>query len=804
MMYKLVCRVVVMLCVVLSGLGAQTIEKGWHLMGFPMPTSIEAIKKAYDLKDVRRFDEDSQSWQSSGQVGWNEGVLLYTPKRILIESTLDSVKSSAGVRDKAFSIVLQKGWNLKSITPRISVMSKLFGDDVVIWLYENNEWSSYLPKSKDDQINQQPIIKNAQGFFIYSPTDRTYPLRDLQRKLTQFSNSKQMMDFLEKSVIFSRAFRSDDDHFGIAEGDGVSAPSSAGAKQSVDDATHTNIQEQGVDEADIIKHDNNRLFYIATDDNDQRSLYTHSFAHLISGQGRAEKITVFTGKAYDKKGVEKGVEKRVEIEGIYLYNDQLIVLGRGYYPYGGIRTANRHSRMVLPPYYQNEDFYIEVYDVKDSKNINRTQQITMRGYLKDTRLADGKLYVVSSYNPYFKVAYKRAYIRCKDGVYQLVDSKGRCYELDYDAYTVQEKHILPTMSINGKAVDWIDYKSFYSKMSVDRQNSIITTTVFDLKQTTMTTKSVSLMANSYTTYMSPYALYLTYQHYDAIPFVDDSSQREDSTQTTIYKIALGERPDFVDHIVIDGRTLNQFAFSEYKGVLRVATTKGYSWNDSTDNMVYTIQEEGGVLKQQGLLKGLGKKGEAIRSVRFMGDKAFVVTFKQTDPFYTIDLSKPTNPQKIGELSIPGFSTYLHDVGDDKILALGNDADDEGRVTAMQVQLFDVANFAKPQLLDKYLFDKSSFSNALYNHKAFTFRRSDKRFALYVNNYDYKSNATTFRGFYLFGLQNGSIKEPHKINLATKEDKGYGYYDARSMIFSKDGKHYILFLSKDLQLYPIAP
>ena len=774
---------------------AIQIEAGWHLLGVPIPTTIEAIKKANNLTDVRRFDTDRKAWVSSGEVGWNEGVLLYAPSPIALNyNSIITGFNPTSHADDSYNITLKKGWNLKALSTNLSVASKLFGDDVSIWLYDDQKWVSYLPHIKGTKANKQSIIKSGQGFFIYAPDDRTYKLKDLRTKLTTFDNEAKMLDFLEKNAIFNRSFRSDDDRFFIAEGDGKPMPGvgSAGSsnKGAVDDATHTNVQEQGVDEADIIKHNNNNIFYLATDDKGKSRLYTHTFADLVAGQKKAQEISVFTD------------EKSVQAQDLYLYNDQLIVLGNSFHAYriAAEVSPKTLSRMVLPPYFMNNEIYIEVYDVKDIKAIKRTQSIKVQGHLNNTRLANGKLYVVSSYNPYLKVTYKRTHIPCKDGYYQLVDKEGKCYEIDYDDYTIKEKHLIPKITHNGKSSDLVGHQHFYSAMKVNNLDQITTTTAFDLSG--FESKNLSLMINSYQLYMSPKALYLTHEHYDYSPFTTASSERIDRTKTAIYKIALDKQLDFIDHIVIEGRAINQFAFSEYKGVLRVATTKGYAFNDTTDNMVYTIAEENGVLKQKALLKGLGKKGEVIRAVRFMGDKGFVVTFKQTDPFYTIDLSDPDSPKKAGELSIPGFSTYLHSVGDNQILALGNDADSEGRVTAMQVQLFDISTFKSPKLVDKYLFDKTAFSNALYNHKAFTFRPSDKKFAIYINSYDYKSHTTTFRGFYIFELSNGDIKEQGKIEIPTDDKHRYSYYDARSIIFSKTGKDYILFLTNDLKVYPI--
>ena len=313
-------------------------------------------------------------------------------------------------------------------------------------------------------------------------------------------------------------------------------------------------------------------------------------------------------------------------------------------------------------------------------------------------------------------------------------------------------------------------------MKVNQSPNITTTLAIELGKPS-DYEVISIMSLSQMLYMSNESLYLTSTDYS---FRSDADY---SVQTVAYKIRLNDL-SYVNNIFIDGTLINQFAMSEYKGILRMATTKG--WGDNTSNSVYTVEESGGKLKQIGSLKGLGKEGERIHSVRFVKDKAFLVTFKRTDPFYTIDLSDPKNPKKAGELSIPGFSTYLQDIGNDQILALGNDADEDGRVTSMQIQLFDVSDFSRPKLLDKYLFDAKSYSGSLYNHKAFTFRDSDKKFAMQVNSY-----AEKFYGFFVFDIKDSKINE---LDVISNDEY---FYNGRSIIFTKENKDYILMLDKDL-------
>jgi hypothetical protein len=136
----------------------------------------------------------------------------------------------------------------------------------------------------------------------------------------------------------------------------------------------------------------------------------------------------------------------------------------------------------------------------------------------------------------------------------------------------------------------------------------------------------------------------------------------------------------------------------------------------TDSVVWVLRDEGGELRQIGSVGGLGR-GEQIQSVRFMGDIGYVVTFRQVDPLYTVDLSDPANPQVMGELKIPGFSSYLHPITDGLLLGIGRDADLSGRTTGMQLTVFDVSDLSSPTEIQRVSLPDAS-SNAEWDHHAF--------------------------------------------------------------------------------------
>ncbi len=172
---------------------------------------------------------------------------------------------------------------------------------------------------------------------------------------------------------------------------------------------------------------------------------------------------------------------------------------------------------------------------------------------------------------------------------------------------------------------------------------------------------------------------------------------------------------------IEGSLLNQYAMDEYNNVLRVASTSSQwsnSGGNSSDSAVTTLELRGNELRQLGRVTGLGK-GEQIRSVRFINDAGYVVTFMQTDPLYTIDLRNPATPRVVGELKILGYSGYLHPIGDGFLLGIGQDADATGRTKGLQVSMFDVRDSANPVRVAQYTVTDYSSSSVEWDAHGFT-------------------------------------------------------------------------------------
>ena len=201
------------------------------------------------------------------------------------------------------------------------------------------------------------------------------------------------------------------------------------------------------------------------------------------------------------------------------------------------------------------------------------------------------------------------------------------------------------------------------------------------------------------------------------------SSYDDSIDTIIHRFTIsGESgiPSYQSSGKIPGYTLNQFALDQKDDVLRVATTRS-SWRGGNGvTNLYVLEDDGEEMGIIGRVEDLAE-GEQIFAVRYVGDTAYVVTFLQVDPLYTIDLSDPTNPRVRGELKIPGFSNYLHPLSDGNLLGIGLDMDENGWESfGVQISRFDVSDLDNPELADKVTLENTGWSEAQSEHHAFNF------------------------------------------------------------------------------------
>ena len=260
----------------------------------------------------------------------------------------------------------------------------------------------------------------------------------------------------------------------------------------------------------------------------------------------------------------------------------------------------------------------------------------------------------------------------------------------------------------------------------------------DLDNASLPQSTLSVLGQRGLVYASKTSLYLT----TASNYVFDAWRVGiwDAETSGIHKFDISSSPDSVIYKATGtatGRMLDQFCLGEHDGFLRVATTTGSAWGmsweeegNTLDNHLYVYEEDAGELKVVGHLDGIGVE-EEIYAARFIGDRGFLVTFFQTDPLFTFDLSDPYDPKVVGEWLGPGYSTYLHPYGDNHLIAMGRDENWRATIT-----LYDVTDFATPSMVERLPLADGYDSAAVYEHKAFTFLADKAVLSIPFSGYRY--------------------------------------------------------------------
>ena len=227
-------------------------------------------------------------------------------------------------------------------------------------------------------------------------------------------------------------------------------------------------------------------------------------------------------------------------------------------------------------------------------------------------------------------------------------------------------------------------------------------------------------------YASPETLYLAVPQSQSAgqqPWFEELAQEKEAS--TVHGFRIGTDPRSTTYLgsgIVKGRVLNQFSMDEYQSSLRIATTSGHLPSPDAHNTLSVLRWSDGGLRLRGQIDNIAP-GEDIRSVRFDGERGFIVTFKKTDPLFTFDLAKPEEPKLLGELMIPGFSTYIHLLDDKHLLTIGYDAVDHGDFAFFDgviLQIFDISDPKAPKLAHKAsIGTRGSSSEALADHLAFT-------------------------------------------------------------------------------------
>ncbi|HKY16963.1 MAG TPA: beta-propeller domain-containing protein [Microthrixaceae bacterium] len=262
------------------------------------------------------------------------------------------------------------------------------------------------------------------------------------------------------------------------------------------------------------------------------------------------------------------------------------------------------------------------------------------------------------------------------------------------------------------------------------------------------------------TYASPTALYVATTRYPE--WTEDDlrgtsvAMPVEHTDVHRFDISTGGNAVYQGSGRVDGGVLNQYALSEHEGALRIATTTSAT-ADGRSSQLAVLKLSGDRLEEVGKVTGLGPT-EQIQGVRFLGDRGYVVTFRQTDPLYVIDLADPAAPKVLGELKVTGFSAYLHPVSPGRLLGVGVEASEEGRQQGSKVALYDTSDDTNPRELDKVVLQGGWF-NAGSDPHAFTWD-AERATATIIGSW-YEQGAAV-QGAIMFRVEGDSLVEVGRI------------------------------------------
>jgi hypothetical protein len=488
---------------------------------------------------------------------------------------------------------------------------------------------------------------------------------------------------------------------GEAAGD-AGAPAPADGRSSGDlvegeDFSGTNVQEAGVDEPDHVKTDGRTMYVVA--------------------DGRLEVLDV-TG---DTPEPLASIELRDSWDAqLLLAGDRLLVTSSAYgaIPFAGERV----SADVLPVPPWGGTTSMTLLDVSDPSEPVAVERLTVDGATLSSRLVDGVARIV---------------VRTEQGNLPWVTPQGAGIRAERAALEANRELIRGSV-----AEDWIPWFVHETADGDDTDGpllacnriahppdfaglGVLSVLTVDLAADSLEPgdEALGVLAGGDTVYASRDGLYVaTTRWVDWEGLSDrDRDRRLAEVTTEIHAFDISDPRDvaYLASGEVPGTLLSQWAMSEHEGVLRVASTVGDPWGGGprpSESVVTTLARDGDTLAQVGQVTGLGLT-ERIYAVRFMGDVGYVVTFRETDPLYTLDLSDPSDPQVVGELKILGYSAYLHPIGDDLLLGVGQDADLQGRTTGTQLSLFDVSDPADPRRIDQVTLADGT-SDVEYDHRAF--------------------------------------------------------------------------------------
>lgn len=459
--------------------------------------------------------------------------------------------------------------------------------------------------------------------------------------------------------------------------------SSAGS--SAKDFSQTNIQVEGVDEADVIKQDGEYVYHLTGQKLNISRVYPASQAELKSSTD-----------------LDQGLNAR----DIYVSGNRLVLMAGKWESEVYLMPLMERSVSIMPPWRGLDVTVAQVWDISDRENPKKIRSIEFDGSLSSSRLIAGRVYLVmNSWSPW--------------NALDLMPN---------------EKNLIPA------------YKDSQSGDEFKPMAGCADVSYFDIQPTRQYLAVASvpvsgegeiekqvILGSSETVYASLDNLYVAKQEWSYYPIRDTADSSDQGEKTMIYKFSLKDGSiAFQNQGSVPGRLLNQFSLDEFAGNLRVATTKGASWGRTTSsNNIFIL---GSDMKPRGNVQDIAP-GETIYSVRFMGKKGYMVTFRTIDPLFVFDLANPDAPKILGKLKIPGYSDYLHPMDENHLIGIGKNAvESEDKSFAwqqgMKMAVFDVTDVENPKELWKAeIGDRGTDSPALHDHKAFLYSADKQLLAL---------------------------------------------------------------------------
>lgn len=653
------------------------------------------------------------------------------------------------------------------------------------------------------------------------PSNSEFPLLDKKEKNDAYSSSYDGDIKVLKSIEDEKEFLANlniESQNTYRQGVGMSdmamtrdvmaVPESAGmAKEALDlDYSTTNIQVLGVDEADIVKTDGNYIYALVYND-----LY-------IIKSYPPEEIEVVSKVSFNSRP-----------SNLFLEGDKLAVIGQDY------DIVKDELYRSFPR--QSAYTYFKIFDISDKENPSKVRDLSFEGNYFNARMIGAYVYLITNdyRNPnlideplvpriidngevlnrrfdlyYFNIPYSSLTINSINAINlndlnQEISSHSFLLDGASSLYASQDAlYLALTKYLNQWEVDWqIMYDTLFPYLSEELRDKIrvieraedFVLSDYEKKQKIAELLHIFLASLDSQTQREIEA---------KLEIAQDLKYEElkDKWETTlIHKIEIDKEK--IKHTAqgeIPGRTLNQFSFDEHNSYLRVATSKSARMNDKSSSGVYILNDDLELISQVDNLA----PGERIYSVRFMGDRAYLVTFFQVDPLFALDLSDPYKPLMLGELKIPGFSNYLHPYDANHLIGFGKDADLNGRTLGLKLSFFNVSDINNPIELDSYTFGgASSDSIALHDHKAFLFNKEKNLLVVPATLRSSFSRALDFSGAIVFKIEDNQFVERGRIDhlegdISESQDYWQGYrYNDSSVRRSLYVENYLYTLSNRL-------